>query len=1244
MTTHPSTHPPTTPAPWQPVWEIVRFELRESFRTRFVLLAFGFFFVVGLLVMHVKGSDVLFFPALRPALGLDTKPGELIPYANSPLAIMQAVGYFAGIPLAIVVAGIFADRATKDFTANMDGLLFTSPLKEWQFATGRLIASAVISLVISLGLGLGLLLGAALPWMAPERIGPFNLASYVQPYLYSVIPNIVIFGLMSFALGLLTRRTLTSYLAIVGIWFATSIITFVLSLLNLDQFWQLVAQPFFPTYQIAYAVRFWTKIEQNTLNVPFAPVIWLSRLIYLGLSIAFFAWVWRRFSFAGMATAQPNPRLERFLDWAERRLLFWKTPSPPELSAEASPIRSASAVAPIAHRHYGPGAQLQHGWRIAQLELKRLLWNPLVLAILSISIVVLMVLLGTSIRDNSGEPALPATLFIVEMASLLMKFLAPLLIIFLAGDLVWREREVKVDPLSDPLPVRSWAVVLGKLLALALILGLVLVLLMVGGLLAQTVQQYTHYELGVYAVGLFTLVLVDLLLISILAITIQVLVNQKFLGYFLSAALVILFAQGGGLFRSARLLQYGYKPDAHYSPISGYGGMLAAVRWYQGYWLAIALLLICISILFWVRGVDTQPKQRWRIARQRFTRPMQTVMGLSALTAALLGGWIFYNTHLLHPAPSRAQVTDQVIAYEKAYGHLIDAQPKITAIDLQGDLYPDEDGRFAVKGTYTLENKTPQPIDTILLNLPKRIQVNQIAVNGTPATATAEHPVVQAYEFALANPLQPGATAEVTFDLLQKPDPAVTREELRSVTAYFENGLNFRTVDFAPMVGFFQRPRLRDAQRREQAGLPPLDPAAEAARLTQYTPVTPTGDADLVQFSATLSTSADQLAITSGELVKEWTEDNRRYFQYQSRAPITSVAPILSGRYEVLKDQWQDVQIEMYYHPGHDRNLDRMVRGIQNTLDYASQNFGPYPHKTLRTVELPYAGEAVSHPTTIIRGERFGYLAKFDDNDPASVDEAFRIAAHETAHQWWGQQLRPSDTPGTKFLLESLPEYTANQVYGQAYGPEKLGVALRRNLDTYLKNRSQSDVPLVEAEAGHLAYQKGSLALFALQDYIGEAVVNEALANLLKQYADAPPYPSATDLVAALRQVTPEKYQYLITDLFETVTLYDNRITAATVTPRPDGKFDVTLTVNTAKMRSDNVGNETPAAMNQEEIDVGIYNAEGELIYLQKHPFSDDESSLTITVDQPPIRAGIDPLHKLIDKLPDDNITVATEA
>ena len=231
-----------------------------------------------------------------------------------------------------------------------------------------------------------------------------------------------------------------------------------------------------------------------------------------------------------------------------------------------------------------------------------------------------------------------------------------------------------------------------------------------------------------------------------------------------------------------------------------------------------------------------------------------------------------------------------------------------------------------------------------------------------------------------------------------------------------------------------------------------------------------------------------------------------------------------------------------------------------------------------------------------------------------------------------------SPTPGTKLLSESLAEYTANQVYGKEFGQEKLGIALRRNLNTYLKNRDKSDVPLIQAEANHLVYQKGSLAMFALQDYLGEETVNQILTKFLQDFSNPPPYPTAKNLVSYYRELTPAKYQYLITDLFETVTLYNNSTQPATVKQLPNGKYEVTLTLNTEKVRSDNNGNETPAEMNNEEIDVGIYDSTGKLIYLKKRPFNAGETQLVITVDQQPSTAGIDPLNKLIDKTPDANV------
>ncbi|HEY9828860.1 MAG TPA: hypothetical protein V6D19_25855, partial [Stenomitos sp.] len=117
----------------------------------------------------------------------------------------------------------------------------------------------------------------------------------------------------------------------------------------------------------------------------------------------------------------------------------------------------------------------------------------------------------------------------------------------------------------------------------------------------------------------------------------------------------------------------------------------------------------------------------------------------------------------------------------------------------------------------------------------------------------------------------------------------------------------------------------------------------------------------------------------------------------------------------------------------------------------------------------------------------------------------------------------------------------------------------------------------------------------------------------------------------------PQKYQYLIEDLFQTVTLYNNKAESATLKKRADGKFDVTLNLSMQKVRSDNNGNETPVAMS-DEIDVGVYDTAGKLIYLKKHQLKEGDTALAIAVDKLPQTAGIDPLHKLIDQVPDDNV------
>jgi ABC-2 type transport system permease protein len=49
----------------------------------------------------------------------------------------------------------------------------------------------------------------------------------------------------------------------------------------------------------------------------------------------------------------------------------------------------------------------------------------------------------------------------------------------------------------------------------------------------------------------------------------------------------------------------------------------------------------------------------------------------------------------------------------------------------------------------------------------------------------------------------------------------------------------------------------------------------------------------------------------------------------------------------------------------------------------------------------------------------------------------------------------------------------------------------------------------------------------------------------------------------------------MITDLFETITLYDNKAVSAKVQETPDHKYKVTLVVDARKMRANGEGAET---------------------------------------------------------------------
>jgi aminopeptidase N len=356
----------------------------------------------------------------------------------------------------------------------------------------------------------------------------------------------------------------------------------------------------------------------------------------------------------------------------------------------------------------------------------------------------------------------------------------------------------------------------------------------------------------------------------------------------------------------------------------------------------------------------------------------------------------------------------------------------------------------------------------------------------------------------------------------------------------------------------------------------------------------------------------------------------------------------MSARYEVLREEWNGIKLEVYYHRDHPWNVPRMMNSLKKSFDYYTRNFGPYYHKEARIIEFPrVASFAQAFAGTMPYSESIGFIANL--NHPDDIDMVFYVVAHEMGHQWWAHQVVGANMQGATFLSESLAQYSALMVMEKEYGRDIMRKFLRYEMDNYLRSRGRERLkerPLltVEAQQGYIHYRKASVVLYYLKEMIGEDKVNAALRKLIHQYAyNAPPYPTSWALVDALSEQTPPQYQYLIKDLFEDITLFSNRTLEASARRRPDGKYDVTINIETHKFKADAKGNETEVPLN-DWIEIGAFakpekgRKYGRTLYRDRVHIAQTRSTYTFTTSELPDQAGVDPFLLLIDRIPEDNV------
>jgi ABC-2 type transport system permease protein len=1145
---------------------------------------------------------------------------------NAPTVLANIMLICSVLPGFFLMSGLMGVPVVRDRNHLTESMIYTTSVNKRDYLFGRFVGSLIVTLFVFLGLLFGLMAGA---WVEAgnEDFLPFQAWHYIQPFLVFVIPNVLFGSALFFMGGALSKNLLFVYMQgvlLLVLYLAAG------GMLGEDlENRELVAllDPFALNTREVLS-QYWTIAEQNSLVYPLSGILLFNRLLWLAVGIGALAATYLGFKFQVVRTARRSKK---------------KTIAPAPLTEAPASLSLESTAVEISESLKTRWQQL---WSLARLYFQEIVKSVPFIAIAAAGMVI-MGINAIYFNEMYGTPVYASTGLVLGLLSDFNIFFV-IIIVFYAGELIWRERDVKLYQIVDATPVPNAISLLGKFLGFTLVHVVLLLILILAGVLIQLSKGYFEIDLALYFRYMFSETFFFLLLYTGLAFFFHTLVNHKFVGH----ALIILFfiinvfvINQMGLEHA--MFRFGSGGLGAFSDMNAYGHYVNPFNWLQLYWFGLVAIFFIVSVLFSMRGTDILMKTRLKLAGLRYSRPVILFSMAALLVFAGSGCFVFYNTNVLNTYRNSDESEELRARYEKELKKYQDLpQPIIVETKLKVDLYPSQRD-FLADGYYILKNDKATPIQDIHIQLSNQASLELQELSFAGGAGIKEDLKDYRYLiYELDQPLNPGDSIRMDFRINYDTRGFVESNPNNDIVF---NGTFFNSTYF-PGLGYNEGAELTADDDRKDNDLPERERMRDQSDSVGLHTNLFGDDAHYIRFEIAISTDSDQIAIAPGYLQREWEEDGRRHFHYKMDQPMVNFYNILSARYEVMKEDWNGISLEIYYHKDHAYNLDRMMRGMKESLADYSETFRPYQYRQMRIIEFPrYASFAQSFANTVPFSEAIGFVQEIGEED---VDMVFYVTAHEMAHQWWGHQVTDADVKGNAMLSETLSQYSALMVMKKNYSPEMIQKFLKYELDRYLRGRageSKKEQPLLYVEGqGYIHYRKGSLVMYALQDYISEDSIDLALRRFNEDWAYGKQgrYPTSRDLLGYFQAVTPDSFQYLYEDLFETITLFENRTREATYTDLGDGRYQVHLEAEAIKYRADSLGNESPIAI-KDWIDVGVFgqteSGKDTLLYLQKHKITGQEVKLDITVDQLPTKAGIDPINKLIDRNPDDNVKTLSE-
>ncbi|SFH45801.1 ABC transporter permease/M1 family aminopeptidase [Pedobacter insulae] len=1098
-----------------------------------------------------------------------------------------------------------ANVVLRDHRYNMESVVYSTSVNRLPYFVVRLLGLLIAVFIHLCFAVIGLFVGAF--FVESASLGQFNLSYYLYPLFVFGLPNVFLSVSCIFCAGLLTKNVRAIYAAGVFLYigymvasilgnsplFATSTLK-----VNDPSMLPFLFDPFGMTSFFTETKK-WPDIVKNYQLFPVGGLFLANRLIWLSVSSLIILITYNLFNF---------------------RL------SVPKQLKTKSKEKSKSVKIPFKHFNVQPTGFNYNFYSFAsqfKLELISLFKHIPFMVMLLLWLFVFGVELKDALFNGAyGIQAYPTTGFILEQIRSINFGL--ILIVFYAAELVGKEKAAKIEALIYSTPVRGGVLWAAKCLTLSVLVMVLVTLNIAIGISVQVVNGYFEFELLKYF-SLYYYSAFPLLLFVVLIVFVQNLSDNKYLSLLMSMMVVLLFIFSSQIGINHFMLRFANVPTLQFSYFNGFGHYVRAFNWYMLYWSGFAIILAITTVGMWQGSVQRTFFNRLKaipktIGKTKFIFLLGVVVWLGS------GVFIYHRTNVIGNYRNKEAKLAWQVNYEKKYASLAHLpQPIIKSVKTTVDLLTN-DGTYLVSGTYRLRNETNDPIRQVWVSLDQ--SVNHFEVTIPNGENQRQDPLFNQQFINLKKPLLPNTETTMYFKLRIVRDgfvPFNTENSLSSDGTYIE------LEKYVPHFGFDESLLTNDIRTRRNANLP--------VKIKQ---VKVNGNYHLINLETVISTALDQEVVTVGTLQKSWVANKRRFFHYKTTHPINFMFALSSANYEIKMEKHKGINLSIYYRKGHEYNLNSMMKGVKEAIDYCASNFGSYPLKQFVLAEIPhYRGAATAYPGVVFSSEKINFLSNF--NNPSQIDQAYAITTHEVAHQWWANKLDPANVAGRSMLTESLAKYTEAVLIEKAFGKMYLSNYFQLDNRLYFANRSpnEKELPMTKViDQAYVYYQKGGINMYAVMEAVGEKEFNNVLKKLINTHENPNQKATTADFMRLLNEYLPSNQKKFVDDSFNQVVEYEMNIKVLSCKPTDDGNYLVKLQVNVGLNKLGTKKLLPP------DMDVSIalfdklkpeWDNLTKPVFIKKYRIQHLETKLSLIVHQKPKIAVIDPYCYLLDANLEDN-------